>query len=134
MEIRYQINPGPSLTPEMVLTLFEEAGILKPNWSVERMSRALSGSSLVVCAWYNAQLVGFARTISDFAWIAYLSHLAVKPSFQNKGIGKCLIERTLRETGDEVSLLVHSADSANKFYQSAGFETYSNVHIIKRTK
>ncbi|HEV3137590.1 MAG TPA: GNAT family N-acetyltransferase, partial [Pirellulales bacterium] len=80
------------------------------------------------------QLIGFARVISDFARSAYLSQLAVMPQFQNQGIGKHLVGQVLQELGDEVSLLVHSADSARGFYEAVGFEPYSNVYRVNRRK
>lgn len=134
MDIRYEVNPSQSVKAQAVLGLFEQAGISKPNWSIERMNRALSKTSVVACAWHQDQLVGFASAISDFAWIGYLSHLAVKPQFQSKGIGKRLIELVAQELGDEVTLVVHSAESATRFYQTAGFELYSNVYRAKRKR
>jgi ribosomal protein S18 acetylase RimI-like enzyme len=134
MEIRYTVNPVILPEPELVLTLLERAGISFPNWTTERMDRALKGSSVVVCAWHDDQLVGFARAITDFAWCAYLSQLAVMPQFQNQGIGKSLVTHIMKAVGEEVSLLVHSADKAIEFYKSTGFEPYSNVFRIKRQK
>ncbi len=134
MGVRFEINPKPSPKSEPVLALFEKTGISFPNWTVERMDRALKSSSIVVCAWCGNELVGFARAISDFAWCAYLSQLCVAPQFQSRGIGKHLVALVVQELGEEVSLLVHSAESATGFYQAAGFELYSNVYRMKRKK
>jgi ribosomal protein S18 acetylase RimI-like enzyme len=134
MDVRFKIDPNPAPKSEAVLALFERAGILFPNWTVERMDRALKSSSVVVCAWSGNELIGFARAISDFAWCAYLSQLCVAPQFQNRGIGKRLVALVVQQLGQEVSLLVHSAESATGFYQAVGFELYSNVYRMNRKK
>jgi ribosomal protein S18 acetylase RimI-like enzyme len=134
MDIRYEMNPKPLPPSEKVLALFEKTGLLRPNWSVERMDRALRNGSVVACAWHLDELVGFARAISDFTWIGYLSQLAVAPNFQRQGIGKQLVTNVLQQLGEGVSLLVHSADNAIEFYDAVGFKPYSNVYIIPRKK
>jgi ribosomal protein S18 acetylase RimI-like enzyme len=134
MDVRFEIDPNPSPKSEAVLALFTQAGISFPNWTVERMDRALKSSSVVVCAWSGKELIGFARAISDFSWCAYLSQLSVAPRFQNQGVGTHLVALVLKQLGEEVSLLVHSAESATGFYQAAGFELYSNVYRMKRKK
>ncbi len=134
MKIRYDSVPPATLNVEIILELMKAAGILNAGWTTERMTRALRGSALAICAWNGDRLIGFARVISDFAWISYLSHLAIHPEFQRRGVGKRLVEIVLQETSDETTLLVHSADSASGFYRSAGFEPYSNVFRIARRR
>jgi ribosomal protein S18 acetylase RimI-like enzyme len=134
MDVRFEIDPNPAPKSEAVLALLEQAGISFSNWTVERMDRALKSSSVIICAWYGNELIGFARAISDFAWCAYLSQLCVSPRFQHQGIGKRLVAMVVEQLGQEVSLLVHSAESATGFYQAAGFELYSNVYRMKRKK
>jgi ribosomal protein S18 acetylase RimI-like enzyme len=134
MSIRYETKKTSELKPESVLRLFDKAGISKPDWTTERMQRALKGSAVVVTAWKESQLVGFANAITDFAWIAYLSQLAVDPEYQGKGIGKHLVELVLAELGEEVTLIVHSAEAASEFYLRAGFKSYSNVFRFPRKR
>jgi ribosomal protein S18 acetylase RimI-like enzyme len=135
MAPHYDSNPNP--TPDLaesILTLLPQASISNPLWTPDRMLRALKGSSVVLCAWHENQLVGFARVITDFAWFAYLSQLAVKPEFQRQGIGIELINRIRREIGEEPALQVHAADEAIGFYESAGFHPYENVYRLPRIK
>lgn len=131
-DIRFEINPRPLPTAESVLELFAKTGLARPNWSPNRMSAALQNASLIVCAWHNEELVGFARAISDFVWIGYLSQLAVAPDYQMRGIGRRLVDCILNEFGAGVSLVVHSADDAMGFYEAAGFERNSNMYQIRR--
>lgn len=134
MNVSYEWNPGKKLNADTVLELFEQAGIAKPNWTSARMTKSLSGCASIVCAWHKDELVGFASAVSDRAWIAYLSQLAVKPQFQRQGIGKTLVERISQDLGDEVTMVLHSAEGALEFYQSAGFRPYSNVLVKTRKR
>lgn len=134
MNLHYKLNTAESLKADAVLSLFALAGISKPNWSEERLSRAMKGSSVIVSAWDNDQLIGFGSAISDSAWIGYLSQLAVAPKYQGLGIGKEIVSRITKELGDEVTLLLHSAPEAVKFYESVGFEPYTNVFKLQRRK
>jgi ribosomal protein S18 acetylase RimI-like enzyme len=134
MPIRFEVNPRPRPDSKSVLAVLEQAGTSFPNWSAERMHRAMEASSVVICAWDDEQLVGFARAISDFAWCAYLSQLAVLPKFQHQGIGRQLVAKLLEQLGDEVSLLVHSAEPATGFYETLGFQHYMNVYRFARKK
>lgn len=47
----------------------------------------LRNASLTITAWHHSRLVGIARTLTDFAYIAYLSDLAVDAAFQKQGTG-----------------------------------------------
>lgn len=132
MHVIYEINPGDRLKADDVLELFEQAGISKPDWTLSRMTKSLAGCTTIVCAWYDNRLIGFASAISDRAWIAYISQLAVNPEFQRNGIGKKLIERILKDLGDGVTVVVHSSDKALDFYPSVGFSSYSNVFVRTR--
>lgn len=118
----------------LVLGLFNAAGIGKPNWTTERLQRSINNSTLVVTAWENEKLVGYLSVVSDLAWVGYVSQLAVDPSLQKNGIGKELIQLTEKTLGDEVTLVLHSSDQATTFYEKLGFDLYSNVFRKKRIK
>lgn len=134
MPIRFEVNPRPLPDSKSVLSILEHAGTSFPNWNAERMNRALAASSVVICARRDNQRVGFARAISDFAWCAYLSQVAVLPEYQHQGIGRRLVTQLLKQVGEEVSLLLHSAETATGLYEALGFECYANVYRIAHKK
>jgi GNAT superfamily N-acetyltransferase len=53
----------------------------------------LRHANLVVTAWDAGRLVGLSRTLTDFAYVGYLSDLAVALSHQRQGIGVELMAR-----------------------------------------
>jgi ribosomal protein S18 acetylase RimI-like enzyme len=134
MVTRFETNPAALPSAELLLAILEESGTSFPNWTAERLERAVQSSAVIALAWQDNQLVGFARAISDSAWCAYLSQLAVVPRCQRIGIGRRLIACVTDYLGNEVSLLVHSAEDATGFYEKLGFELYPHVYRLGRRK
>jgi ribosomal protein S18 acetylase RimI-like enzyme len=55
-----------------------------------------------------------------------------KKEYQKYGIGKKLISLTKESIGDQVMLLLLSAETAMDYYQKVGFQKGDNGFIIKR--
>jgi len=80
------------------------------------------------------QLVGVARSITDFAYCCYLSDLAVDRDCQRQGIGQELIRRTKDAAGgDKIALLLLSAPDGMEYYPKIGLENFDNCFGIRRT-
>ncbi|MBS0513435.1 MAG: GNAT family N-acetyltransferase [Proteobacteria bacterium] len=91
----------------------------------------LANASLVVSAWQGERLVGIARTLTDFAYVAYLADLAVDAGHQRQGIGKRLIEETRRRLGAECMIVLLAAPKANDYYLRLGFEHNPRAWMLK---
>ena len=115
-----------------VLQLYKTSGIYNEQWSEDRMMNTLENSDILLCCYDDKKLIGIARGITDFHWIAHLSHLAVHPDYQGQGIGKKLVQMVNEKLGDGVALMVHSVPGAKKFYEGLGFEPYNDVYRIPR--
>ncbi|WP_234830800.1 GNAT family N-acetyltransferase, partial [Vibrio anguillarum] len=86
----------------------------------------LDNSNLIVSAWLNGQLVGVARSVTDFHYCCYLSDLAVDESVQSNGIGKYLILVTKEELSQSCKLVLLSAPKAQGYYPKIGFEAHNS--------
>lgn len=89
-------------------------------------------ANLVVSAWENDQLIGVARSLTDFCYCCYLSDLAVHKTYQNQGIGRELIELTRREIGPESMLLLIAAPSAVDYYPKLKMDKVAHGFIYPR--
>jgi ribosomal protein S18 acetylase RimI-like enzyme len=69
-------------------------GERRPIDHPETFEAMLKHANLTVSAWDGERLVGISRTLTDFAYVAYLADLAVDQDYQQQGIGKQLIEET----------------------------------------
>ncbi|MGD8375503.1 MAG: GNAT family N-acetyltransferase, partial [Acidobacteriota bacterium] len=69
------------------------------------MRRMMENADLTITARDGDDLVGIARTLTDFGYVAYLADLAVAASHQRRGIGRRLIEETRAALGPRCMLV-----------------------------
>ncbi|MCP1547438.1 MULTISPECIES: GNAT family N-acetyltransferase [Methylorubrum] len=112
----------PDLDAETFWGVLVESGLepWRPDEDLERLRRILKGSDLIVTARLGGRLVGVARTLTDFAFCAYLATLAVARDCQGLGIGRRLIAETRAAAGPEVSLLLTAAPGIEGYYEALG--------------
>lgn len=122
--IEYRL--GSDLDLDEVIDVYRDStlGERRPIDDRERMEAMLQGANLVVTAWQGARMVGIARSLSDFCYATYLSDLAVRRSFQRRGIGRELIERT-RQAGGQASIFLFAAPKAVDYYPRIGLRAGS---------
>ncbi len=82
----------------------------------------LDNADLVLTAWDGGRLVGIARTLTDFVFVAYVADLAVDVAYQRQGIGKQLLQETRARLGDACAIVLLAAPKANDYYPRLGFE------------
>ena len=127
--ITYRI--GNDLELDLVIDLYRAStlGERRPVDDRARMEAMLHNASLVVTAWDAEQLVGIARSVSDFAYCTYLSDLAVRLTHQRRGIGSELIHRT-REAGGQATVVLLSAPNAVEYYPHVGFTRHPSAWVL----
>ena len=130
--IKYIVNG--SITASDVAKIFIASGIKRPSEDLDRIQRMIDHADITITAWYQEEMVGIARAITDFSYCCYLSDLAVDKSYQKLGIGKKLIQLVKEELGDEVTLILLSAPSAMEYYPHIRLEKMDNAFGIKRKK
>lgn len=119
---------------DQIIDVYNSSGINRPTNDKERIKKMYSHSNLILTAWDNDKLVGISRSVTDFYYCCYLSDLAVSKEYQNRGIGKKLIELTKNKIGEQTALILISAPTAKDFYLKIGMQKIENGFIIKRSK
>lgn len=94
----------------------------------------LRHANLIVTAREGGKVIGVARSLTDFSYIAYLSDLAVNAAYQRQGIGKELIRRTKQELGPACKLLLLAAPAAAEYYPKIGFEHQPRAWMLPAEK
>ena len=96
----------------------------------------LDNADLIVTASLveTGQLVGIARSLTDWSFATYLADLAVDAAFKGRGIGKRLIEETRNLIGEESMLLLLSAPGAVSFYQKIGMPVSDRAFLYPRIR
>lgn len=131
-DLSFRIN-APVSTGQ-VIEVFRSSGINRPVEDEARIAQMLRYGNLTVTAWHGGQLVGFARSLTDYCFCCYLSDLAVRGDFQRRGIGKKLIELTKAQVGEQTTLLLLAAPAARDYYPKTGMDRYADTFVIKRTE
>ena len=92
--------------------------------SPERVMQALQASWYVLCAYFDEQLVGIGRLVSDGVLHAMIYELIVLPDYQGQGIGGEILEALVKkcqETGVR-DIQLFCARGKRHFYEKRGFQ------------
>jgi GNAT superfamily N-acetyltransferase len=132
MNIEYKINEP--VTGKQFITLLEAStlGERRPIEDHDCMEGMIANSNLTVSAWHNGNLVGIARSVTDFHYACYLSDLAVSKEYQKSGIGKHLQMITQQQLGSKCKLILIAAPAANQYYEHLGFTNNRRCWVLPR--
>lgn len=106
-------------------TLAERRPVNEPD----RIAAMLAHGNLVLTARDNGNIVGVARSLTDFSFCTYLSDLAVDEAYQRKGIGKELIRQT-KLAAPKAKLILLSAPAALQYYPHIGMKRHEGCFYI----
>ncbi len=123
---------GNDVDLDTVIELYRAStlGERRPVDDRERMRLMLANANLIVTAWDGEQLVGIARSVTDFSYATYLSDLAVRLSHQKQGIGRELIRRT-QDLGGNATIILLSAPKAVDYYPRIGMKSHPSAWTLK---
>lgn len=123
-----------SITAEQAIDLYKRStlGERRPIHNAQTFEAMLKNANLTITAWDGEKLVGISRSLTDFAYVAYLADLAVDQEYQRSGIGKQLIEETKERLGAECMIVLLAAPKANEYYEHIGFEHNPRAWTLKK--
>jgi len=130
--IIYRINVKITAAQAIDLYVRSTLGERRPIDKVTTFADMLANANLIITAWDQEKLVGIARTLTDFSYVAYLADLAVDEQYQKQGIGKQLIEETKSHLASECMIVLLAAPKANDYYQKIGFEHNPRAWTLKK--
>jgi GNAT superfamily N-acetyltransferase len=113
--------------------LFDRVGWQHRTRDPERLAQMVRGSMYGVAAFEGDVLVGYARAISDGAFNAYVSTVAVLPEYQGRGIGRELIRRLL-DGREHVQFVLHANPHVHPFYLRCGFRLAPDMLRVDRSR
>jgi predicted N-acetyltransferase YhbS len=130
--IIYRNNAKITAAQAIDLYVRSTLGERRPIDNVKTFANMLTNANLIITAWDQEKLVGIARTLTDFSYVAYLADLAVDEQYQKRGIGKQLIEETKSHLNSECMIVLLAAPKANDYYQKIGFEHNPRAWTLKK--
>ena len=129
--IRYRDDANVTAEEAIDLYIRSTLGERRPVDSKETFEAMLKNANLTITAWNQDKLIGISRSLTDFAYVAYLADLAVDQQYQRKGIGKELIAQTQKRLGSSCMIVLLAAPKANTYYEHIGFEHNPRAWTLK---
>lgn len=130
-DISYKVNAP--LSAEEASELYRASTLAerRPSDDLAKMRQMLDCAHLVVTAWDGEQLVGIARTLTDFCFVAYLADLAVHQAYQRQGIGRELINQTKQALDPDCNIVLLAAPAAVEYYPRIGFSAHNSAWVLR---
>lgn len=99
---------------------------LSVDWSSghypEKLVVAMKNYKTVYSAWDKDKLVGMICVMDDGVMNAYVHYLLVNPEYQDKKIGRALVEMVKEHYKDYMRIALIAYDNEAHFYENCGFE------------
>jgi len=129
LNVTYQLEPG--LTPEDFIDILVRSTLAerRPIHDLDAIRAMLKNADVIVTARVDGLLIGVSRAITDFAYCAYLSDLAVDEAHQRQGVGRELIRRTHEAAGRHTTLILLAAPKAQSYYPYIGLTKHESCWI-----
>ena len=109
--------------------------------NIQIIQNALDSSVIVKKATFENKAIGMARVVGGGLYY-YIVDVVVNPEYQNKGIGKLLIESIVKDIevrtkiGQKCSIYLISMKGKEEFYEKCGFTRipydYTGYGMIRR--
>jgi GNAT superfamily N-acetyltransferase len=128
---RIERVPAADLDVAEVRAVYLSSGLgeRRPVADEERFTAMVRNANLVVVCRVENELVGIARSISDFSYVTYLSDIAVAREYQRSGIGRALIDAT-RQVAPQAKIVLLSAPAATDYYPHIGFSRHDSAWVL----
>ncbi|WP_027711245.1 GNAT family N-acetyltransferase [Dickeya chrysanthemi] len=129
--ITYKVNDPINVDQFIHLLSRTSLGPRRPLEQRDTLAGMLKEADLLVTAWRSDELVGIARSVTDYHYCCYLSDLAVDENCQHGGIGRQLITHTAQQLKPHCRLILIAAPLAVDYYPRIGFEAHPSAwHIL----
>ncbi len=124
---------GKALDLDVFIELYQRStlGERRPIQNRTVMAAMLEQADILISAWDGDRLVGLARTLTDYHYVAYLADLAVDAVYQRQGIGKELVQRTRAALAPTCFIVLLAAPKANDYYAKIGFTHNPRAWILE---
>ena len=106
---------------EQLANLFLSVGWSSGHFP-DRLVKAMRNFETVFAAWDADELVGLICAMDDGSMTAYVHYLLVRPEFQDRHIGKRLVELVKERYANYLRIVVVAYDEEIGFYENCGFK------------
>ena len=131
MAITYKTDAEVSIDDFIDLYVTSTLGERRPINDYDCMQRMKQEADLTITAWDDNMLVGLSRVLTDFCYVAYLSDLAVRESYQRQGIGRELLRQTQAALEPTCTIVLLAAPDAIDYYPRVGLSQHDSAWVLR---
>ncbi len=119
------------LNVEDILYLYNDVGWSSYTKDIDSLIKSIKNSLKVISVWDNDLLVGLIRVVGDGHSIIYIQDILILQKYQNRGIGKRLIEIILDKYKNvrQKVLLTDKEEKNILFYKKLDFLWLKNLAV-----
>ena len=131
------IGMGPNLQPTRGLLKLQKFLNRNAFWAKDRtindLKKCLANSDVIVSIWYNNDLVGFGRALSDGVFRGVLWDIVIDKEHQGKGYGKLIVENLLNSKKIKKTKKIYLMTTNKKlFYSQIDFKEVTSQNLLIR--
>ena len=131
------IGLGPNLQPTRGLLKLQKFFNRNAFWAKERsindLKKCLANSDVIVSIWYNNDLIGFGRALSDGVFRGVLWDIVIDKEHQGKGYGKLIVDNLLNSKKIKKTKKVYLMTTNKKlFYSQIDFKEVTSQNLLIR--
>ena len=121
----------PNKGVQKLIKLLTDNSSWASNRSTKDIKTMLEKSSVIVSAWNYNQMIGFGRATTDGIFRGVLWDVVVDKQYQNKGIGKKIVQKILesREISRVEKVYIMTTNCKN-FYSNIGFKIVKDQSLM----
>ena len=82
----------------------------------------------------NEILIGVGRALANGKDCSYICDVSVHPNYQNKGIGKDIVNKLIELSKDHNKIILYSNPRKEEFYSKLGFDKMNTAMAIFKNK
>ena len=130
MDVEYRLEPSLDADEFVDILIRSTLSERRPVSDRESIEGMLANADVLLTARLDGRLVGISRAITDYHFCTYLSDLAVDSTYQKRGIGKELIQRTHLAAGLKTTLILLAAPKSQSYYPHIGINSHDSCWVI----
>ncbi|HVJ50218.1 GNAT family N-acetyltransferase [Desulfitobacterium sp.] len=123
-----EYNLGKKVNFEHLVQLFNQAGWTDKTSDLDRLQLMVENSQIVVTAWDEGNMIGFARCVTDHVFNGQINNVIVDQEYRGRGIGKGLISNILNSSKMVTYILRGDTENVD-FYKHMGFKD-ANLSLV----
>lgn len=126
-------NTNKKVDYDRLIILFNQVGWNDKTEDINRLKAMVENSQIVITAWDEEIMIGFARCTTDYVFNGQINNVVVDLKYRRVGIGKVLISKIL-DSNKQVTYILRGSIRNEEFYRNLGFEDGPISLVYKRKK